>query len=185
MIPSAVLFFISIVWTILGCFALPYKTEKIPSGYEIVIHGGRTYCGIDAIAWAKQCEQSGAGELCVNSIDADGTKNGYEINLTKMICEAVQIPVIASGGAGKRRGTDGSDVPRNVQSSRNYVIMKTMNEQKEKLQRLVRRLNAYKKMAQEAGRFSEEKLAGLKTAINDCETMIVELKQTMAIQNQF
>lgn len=77
------------------------KTEKIPSGYEIVIHGGRTYCGIDAIAWAKQCEQSGAGELCVNSIDADGTKNGYEINLTKMICEAVQIPVIASGGAGK------------------------------------------------------------------------------------
>lgn len=60
-----------------------------------------------------------------------------------------------------------------------------MNEQKEKLQRLTRRLNAYRKMAQEAGRFSEEKLAGLKTAINDCEAMIVELKQTMAIQNQF
>lgn len=77
------------------------KTEKIPSGYEIVIHGGRTYCGIDAIAWAKECEKRGAGELCVNSIDADGTKNGYEINLTKTICEAVQIPVIASGGAGK------------------------------------------------------------------------------------
>ncbi len=77
------------------------KTEKIPSGYEIVIHGGRTYCGIDAIAWAKECERLGAGELCVNSIDADGTKNGYEINLTRTICEAVQIPVIASGGAGK------------------------------------------------------------------------------------
>ena len=77
------------------------KTEKIPSGYEIVIHGGRTYCGIDAVAWAKECERLGAGELCVNSIDADGTKNGYEINLTRTICEAVQIPVIASGGAGK------------------------------------------------------------------------------------
>lgn len=77
------------------------KTEKIPSGYEIVIHGGRTFCGIDAIAWAKECERLGAGELCVNSIDADGTKNGYEINLTRTICEAVQIPVIASGGAGK------------------------------------------------------------------------------------
>lgn len=77
------------------------KSAQIPSGYEIVIHGGRTSCGIDAIQWAKKCEELGAGELCVNSIDADGTKEGYEINLTKMICEAVHIPVIASGGAGK------------------------------------------------------------------------------------
>ncbi len=77
------------------------KSEKIPSGYEIVIHGGRTCCGIDAVEWAKKCEELGAGELCVNSIDADGTKEGYEINLTRMICEAVQIPVIASGGAGR------------------------------------------------------------------------------------
>ncbi len=77
------------------------KSEKIPSGYEIVIHGGRTFCGIDAITWAKTCEKHGAGELCVNSIDADGTKNGYEINLTRLICNAVNIPVIASGGAGK------------------------------------------------------------------------------------
>ncbi len=77
------------------------KSDTIPSGYEIVIHGGRTYCGIDAVEWAKKCEALGAGELCVNSIDADGTKEGYEINLTRMICEAVQIPVIASGGAGK------------------------------------------------------------------------------------
>ncbi len=58
------------------------KTEKIPSGYEIVIHGGRTYCGIDAIAWAKQCEQSGAGELCVNSIDEKRLRNqSYENDL--------------------------------------------------------------------------------------------------------
>lgn len=76
-------------------------TEQIPSGYEIVIHGGRTFCGLDAIAWAQRCEELGAGELCVNSIDADGTKEGYEINLTRLICENVTIPVIASGGAGK------------------------------------------------------------------------------------
>lgn len=77
------------------------KSAQIPSGYEIVIHGGRKFCGIDALAWAKQCEELGAGELCVNSIDADGTKEGYNIDLTSKICDAVRIPVIASGGAGK------------------------------------------------------------------------------------
>ncbi len=75
-------------------------SEKIPSGYEIVIHGGRKHMGLDAIEWAKTCESLGAGELCVNSIDADGTKDGYELTLTRMIAEAVSIPVIASGGAG-------------------------------------------------------------------------------------
>ncbi len=77
------------------------KNDNIPSGYEIVIHGGRKYCGLDAILWAKKCQELGAGELCVNSIDADGTKQGYELTLTKLISEAVSIPVIASGGAGK------------------------------------------------------------------------------------
>jgi cyclase len=75
-------------------------TEKIPSGYEIVIHGGRTYTGIDALWWAKEAENLGAGEICLNSIDADGTQAGYEVNLTKLISENVSIPVIASGGAG-------------------------------------------------------------------------------------
>ena len=73
---------------------------QIPSGYEIVINGGRTPMGIDAIEWAKRSEELGAGELVVNSIDADGTKDGYEINLTRTIAEAVSIPVIASGGGG-------------------------------------------------------------------------------------
>jgi cyclase len=73
---------------------------QIPSGYEIVINGGRTPMGIDAIEWAKRGEELGAGELVVNSIDADGTKDGYEINLTRTIAEAVSIPVIASGGGG-------------------------------------------------------------------------------------
>lgn len=74
--------------------------EEIPSGYEIVIHGGRKFMGLDAIEWAKTVEALGAGEICVNSIDADGTKEGYELNLTRLISEAVTIPVIASGGAG-------------------------------------------------------------------------------------
>lgn len=71
-----------------------------PSGYEIVINGGRKATGMDALAWALRGEELGAGELVVNSIDADGTRDGYEINLTRMIAEAVSIPVIASGGAG-------------------------------------------------------------------------------------
>ncbi len=74
---------------------------ELPSGYEIVINGGRTPMGIDALKWALQGQELGAGELVVNSIDADGTREGYEINLTRMISEAVSIPVIASGGAGK------------------------------------------------------------------------------------
>ena len=75
-------------------------TSKIPSGYEIVINGGRTPMGIDALWWAKEGERLGAGEIVVNSIDADGTKTGYDIKLTRNIVDAVRIPVIASGGGG-------------------------------------------------------------------------------------
>jgi imidazole glycerol-phosphate synthase subunit HisF len=75
--------------------------KKTPSGYEMVINGGRTYTGIDALWWAKEAERLGAGEICLNSIDADGTQDGYEINLTRLISSNVRIPVIASGGAGK------------------------------------------------------------------------------------
>ena len=75
-------------------------TNKIPSRYEIVIHGGRTPTGIDALAWAKEAEELGAGEICLNSIDADGVQEGYELELTPLISENVNIPVIASGGAG-------------------------------------------------------------------------------------
>jgi imidazole glycerol-phosphate synthase subunit HisF len=77
------------------------STREIPSGYEIVINGGVTPTGIDALRWAKEGEELGAGELVINSIDADGTKDGYELTLTRMIADAVGIPVIASGGAGK------------------------------------------------------------------------------------
>lgn len=77
------------------------KSPAIPSGYEIVINGGRTYTGLDALAWALKAQGLGAGEICLNSIDADGTRDGYELNLTRMISTAVDIPVIASGGAGQ------------------------------------------------------------------------------------
>lgn len=76
-------------------------SADFPSGYEVVINGGRKAMGLDALNWAKQAEALGAGEICLNSIDADGTKDGYELNLTGLVARNVGIPVIASGGAGK------------------------------------------------------------------------------------
>ncbi len=76
-------------------------SDACPSGYEIVINGGRTPVGRDALAWALEGERLGAGELVVNAIDADGTRDGYELRLTALLAEAVRIPVIASGGAGR------------------------------------------------------------------------------------
>ncbi len=76
------------------------KTASIPSGYEIVIHGGRKHMGMDALWWARRVVELGAGEICLNSIDADGTKDGYELDLTRLIAENVTVPIIASGGAG-------------------------------------------------------------------------------------
>jgi cyclase len=68
--------------------------------YEIVTHGGRRRTGLDALEWAQRGVELGAGELVVNSIDADGTHNGYEVRLTRLIADAVSVPVVASGGAG-------------------------------------------------------------------------------------
>lgn len=75
-------------------------SAMFPSGYEVVIDGGRQPMGIDALEWTLKGERLGAGELVVNAIDADGTRDGYELSLTRMISEAVRVPVIASGGAG-------------------------------------------------------------------------------------
>ena len=77
------------------------RDPDMPSGYRVVINGGRTATELDALAWAKQAEKLGAGEFVLNSIDADGTKNGYEIPLTRMISDNVGVPVVASGGAGR------------------------------------------------------------------------------------
>jgi len=68
--------------------------------WHVFTHGGRKDFGIDAISWAKEAERLGAGEILLTSMDADGTKNGYDLELTRRVSQAVQIPVIASGGAG-------------------------------------------------------------------------------------
>ncbi|MEE1181891.1 MAG: imidazole glycerol phosphate synthase subunit HisF [Treponema sp.] len=76
------------------------KDDEMPSGYRVYINGGRVKTDLDAWAWAKKAVDLGAGEIVLNSIDADGTRNGYELNLTGMISRNVEVPVIASGGGG-------------------------------------------------------------------------------------
>ena len=76
------------------------RDESMPNGYRVVINGGRTPTDLDALEWAKQAESLGAGEIVLNSIDADGMKEGYELAATRLISENVGIPVVASGGAG-------------------------------------------------------------------------------------
>jgi cyclase len=77
------------------------RTAQTPSGYEVYIDGARTATGLDALEWIKRGEGLGAGEICLNSIDNDGTLAGYDIRLMKLAQAAVTIPLIASGGAGK------------------------------------------------------------------------------------
>ncbi|MCC8166492.1 MAG: imidazole glycerol phosphate synthase subunit HisF [Planctomycetes bacterium] len=74
---------------------------RFPSGCEVVIHGGRTPTGLDVIDWAKRAVDLGAGEICLNSIDADGARDGYDLPITRRVAEAVPVPVVASGGAGQ------------------------------------------------------------------------------------
>ncbi len=76
-------------------------SAAIPSGYEVVIDGGRTATGTDAVAWAKEAESRGVGEICLNAIDTDGVRKGYELTITRLVADAVGVPVIASGGAGE------------------------------------------------------------------------------------
>ncbi len=77
------------------------ETDKGPVWFEVTTYGGRKPTGINAIDWAKQAANLGAGEFLITSMDKDGTKEGYDIDLTKIISESVRVPVIASGGAGK------------------------------------------------------------------------------------
>ncbi|HHH45372.1 MAG TPA: imidazole glycerol phosphate synthase subunit HisF [Gammaproteobacteria bacterium] len=75
-------------------------TGSTPPRWEIFTHGGRKPTGIDAVAWAKKMVDYGAGEILLTSMDRDGTKNGFDLALTRAVCEAVDVPVIASGGVG-------------------------------------------------------------------------------------
>ena len=76
------------------------RSGRTPSGFEVYVAGGRTPTGIDAIAWAKEVYARGAGEILLTSMDKDGTKSGFDLELTRLVCEAAPIPVIASGGCG-------------------------------------------------------------------------------------
>ena len=82
------------------CIVVAIDAKRKGNGWEVYIHGGRTPTGLDAIEWAKKAESLGAGEILLTSMDRDGTKSGYDIELTKAVSKAVNIPVIASGGAG-------------------------------------------------------------------------------------
>ena len=75
-------------------------TPGFPSGYEVLIDGARLATGLDAIDWVRRGEDLGAGEIVVNSIDRDGTASGYDLDITRAVADAVNVPVIASGGAG-------------------------------------------------------------------------------------
>jgi cyclase len=86
------------------CIVVAIDAKRNPGGgWTVYTHGGRNPTKLDAVAWAKEVEARGAGEILLTSMDADGTKEGYDIKLTAAVSSAVQIPVIASGGAGALR----------------------------------------------------------------------------------
>lgn len=83
------------------CVVVAIDAKRVgPGRWEVYIHGGRTPTGLDAVEWAREVERRGAGEILLTSIDTDGTQEGYDLELTRAVAEAVGIPVIASGGAG-------------------------------------------------------------------------------------
>ena len=115
----------------------------MPNGYRIYIDGLRKRTDVDALEWARRAEELGAGEIVVNSIDADGTKDGYEIDLTRMLSDAVGIPVVASGGAGNpehlrrvlQSGPDGGHADAALIASMVHYDEYTIPEIKEYLRR--------------------------------------------------
>lgn len=85
------------------CVVLSMDVKRTEDGWKIVTHGGRKNTGLDALEWAIKGVELGAGEIVINSIDEDGVKNGYDLSIIKQISEAVNVPVIASGGAGVKK----------------------------------------------------------------------------------
>jgi len=83
------------------CVVVAIDARQRPGGWEVYVHGGRTATGLDALAWADQVTASGAGEILLTSMDRDGTRDGFDLPLTRAVVDAVDVPVIASGGVGR------------------------------------------------------------------------------------
>ena len=83
------------------CVVLSVDVKRVNGEFRVFAKGGREDTGMEAIEWIKKCVSNGAGEVVINSIDTDGVKNGFDIELLKMVCDSINVPVIASGGAGK------------------------------------------------------------------------------------
>ena len=84
------------------CVVLSVDVKRVGGEFRVFAKGGREDTGMEAISWIKRCVEAGAGEVVVNSIDTDGVKGGFDIELLRLVCEAVSVPVIASGGAGTK-----------------------------------------------------------------------------------
>jgi cyclase len=82
------------------CIVVAIDAKRRGEGWEVYTHGGRTPTGLDAVAWAKRMESAGAGEILLTSMDRDGTRNGFDLELTRAVSDAIGIPVVASGGVG-------------------------------------------------------------------------------------
>ena len=82
------------------CVVVAIDARRAPGGFEVYTHGGRKPTGLDAVSWAAECQRVGAGEILLTSMDRDGTKDGYDVELTRAVSEACDLPLIASGGAG-------------------------------------------------------------------------------------
>jgi len=82
------------------CVVVAIDAKRVDGGFEVHTHGGRTPTGVDAVAWAAECQRLGAGEILLTSMDRDGTRDGFDLGLTRGVVDACDIPVIASGGVG-------------------------------------------------------------------------------------
>jgi cyclase len=85
------------------CIVVAIDAKKNGSGWEVYTHGGRKATGIDVVQWARRMQEAGAGEILLTSMDRDGTRNGFDVELTRAVSEAVGVPVVASGGVGTMR----------------------------------------------------------------------------------
>ncbi|HLF70518.1 MAG TPA: imidazole glycerol phosphate synthase subunit HisF, partial [Actinomycetota bacterium] len=83
------------------CIVVAIDAKRVGDGWDVYTHGGRTSTGLDAVAWARRAEELGAGEILLTSMDRDGTREGFDIELLRAVDDVVNLPVIASGGAGK------------------------------------------------------------------------------------